>query len=202
VLMCTSGHRFEVGRRGYAALIAGRSPLVRSDPAVMLDAVDAQWASGGLSPIAAAVDAMLPAARGMRVLDFGADLGHVLAIARGHRLDLRGLLVSGSPSALVRGMARSGADGLLADPARAWPVRDGIADVVLCVLADHRPAEFHRVLKPGGVAILVAAAERARELDDDLYQWFEHDQTRVVAGEHAGGFAVLLYRRRRRMSTW
>ena len=95
-------------------------------------------------------------------------------------------------------MARSGAAGLLADPSRVWPVRDGAADVVLCAFGDYRPAEFHRVLRGGGAVVLVVAAADAPEVDDDIYPWFEHDQTRTATDGDGTPLAVLRYKRRRR----
>jgi 23S rRNA (guanine745-N1)-methyltransferase len=204
VLVCSSGHRFELGRRGYAALVIGRSALVRSDPAAVLDAVDARWSSGELAGVADAVSAELPSSSSsspLRVLDCGGDVGHLLAAVHTRGSGLEAVYVSSSPSAVVRAMARTGAMGLLADPSRRWPVRDGVADVVLCAYADHRPAEFHRVLKPGGIAVLVTRSQDVPALDDDVYPWFEHDQTRTVTGS-GGSSAVLRYRRRRRILSW
>jgi 23S rRNA (guanine745-N1)-methyltransferase len=196
-LRCSSGHSYEVSRRGYAALVAGRSGLVRSDPAAVLDAIDARWDGGAFAGVADAVVAMLPAGERVKVLDVGGDLGHVVAGARLGRRDIDPIIVSASPSALGRGMGRAGAAGALVDPVRGLPLRDGVAGVVLCTFAEHRPAEFHRVLGPGGVVIVTVEASRTSAVDDDLYPWFEHDQTRTI-----GSAAVLRYRRRRRPVTW
>ncbi|WP_210481229.1 class I SAM-dependent methyltransferase [Naasia sp. SYSU D00948] len=201
-LRCPSGHRFEVGRRGYPSLVVGRSPLVRSEPAAVLDAADAEWGSGRLDALIQAVEAVLPSCAGVRVLDCGSDLGHLVAAAAGGRPGLRALLVRSSPAALVRARARSGAHGVLVDPSRPWPVRDASADAVLCAFADHRPAEFHRVLAPGGVAIIVAPQRQAAAVDDDVYPWFEHDQTRTAAGPSGAPAAIIRFRRRRRPLSW
>ncbi|MCU1437249.1 MAG: hypothetical protein JWP66_336 [Naasia sp.] len=198
---CPSGHRFEPARRGYVALVGGRSTLVRGVPAAELDAVDALYASGGMDAVAHAVVAMLPAGVELRVLDAGTDLGHLLAAARAPRAGLRAVAVSSSPSSLARGVTRSGADGLLADPVRPWPLRDSAVDVALLAFADLRPAELHRVLAPGGVLLAATPEEEGLAVMNDVYPWFEHDQTRVVDG--AGRpTAVLRFRRRRRVLVW
>ncbi|WP_210505829.1 class I SAM-dependent methyltransferase [Naasia sp. SYSU D00057] len=174
---------------------------MRSDPASVLDDIDRRWAGERLSRVVDAVVAELPAGRELRLLDCGGDLGHLLAAGRAARGSLDAVYVSASPSAIVRAMKRSGAAGLLADPAREWPVRDGAADVVLCAFAEHRPAEFHRVLTPGGVVVFVAAEADVAALDDDVYPWFEHDQTRTVPAAE-GVVSVVRYRRRRRPLSW
>ncbi|WP_286276786.1 hypothetical protein [Naasia aerilata] len=184
------------------ALVVGRSALVRSEAASLLDEVDALWGSGAYAGVAEAVVAMLPAGAAVRVVDVGADLGHVAEAVRSARSDADVLVVSSSPGRLVRAMGRAGAEGVLVDPVRALPVRDGVAGVVLCAFGAHRPAEFHRVLAGGGVLLLAVDAFQVGAVDDDLYPWFEHDQTRIVAETPGEGVAVLRYRRRRRPITW
>jgi hypothetical protein len=197
---CSSGHRFEANRRGYFALTDGPSRLIRSEPAAELDAVDRRWAAPPMQPVLDAVIAAAPAPRGLRLLDVGTDLGHAAGQLLGERSDWSALSASSSPSAVARSMACAGSAGLLFDPTRAWPVRDSAADVLLTVLGSHAPAEYHRVLAPGGIVLAVIAESAAAELMDDLYPWFEHDQTRAVAADVP--LAVLRLRRRRRELRW
>ncbi|HEY8589672.1 MAG TPA: hypothetical protein VIL55_08990 [Naasia sp.] len=198
---CSSGHRFEGARRGYLALVDGRSPLIRSTPAATLDAADAAFGGGALEEVAADVRAMLPARPGIRLLDAGDDLGRLLRAVFDARPDADALTVSSSPTAIARTVARSGSLGLLADPSKPVPVREGSADVLLCAFGSPRPAEFHRLLAPGGVLLTVASEADAGPFADDAYPWFEHDQTRT-ASTGAGAAVVTRHRRRRRVLTW
>ncbi|BDI24034.1 class I SAM-dependent methyltransferase [Herbiconiux sp. L3-i23] len=194
-LGCPTGHSFEVSRRGYFALASGSSGLMRSEPADALDAIDRRW-SADRAPVLEALDAATPTATGRRVLDVGSDLGHALSRVLGGRPGWRALHAGPSPAGVARTIANAGCDGLLLDPIRPWPIRDGAADVALAVGGVPSPVELHRILAPGGV--LVTAIDGGdvdpAQVIDDLFPWFEHDQTRSVSGG-----VVLRLRRRRRV---
>lgn len=197
VLTCDSGHRFDVNKRGYAGLLTGRAATVRSASAAQLDALDMVFASDLFDPVIGALEAMLPRTRELRIADAGSGVGHLLRPMLATRPDARALAIGDSPSVVARSMRISSADGLLCDAERDWPVRDGAATVALTLLAEHRPAELHRILAPGGVFVAATAGydhlaelrpageypewhDAVAELVDDVFPWFEHDQSRTV----------------------
>nr|BFF17933.1 hypothetical protein GCM10025730_14540 [Promicromonospora thailandica] len=82
---------------------------------------------------------------------------------------------------------------------RPFPVASGCADVLLDVFAPRNPAEFHRVLRPGGALVVVRPyrghlaelrrqvsgmvavdPDKERRLHDALDPWFEPVRTREV----------------------
>jgi len=166
VLGCESGHRFDVNRRGYITLLPPRSKVVGDSPA-MLDARAALLESGAYSPIRDALVAAVRPVEPLTVLDSGTGTGwylHGVLDALGGRA--RGLASDLSPAAVARAVrGREDVDGLVADVHAPLPVRDAAADAVTVVFAPRNPAEFARVLRPGGVlAVVVPRAEHLAEL--------------------------------------
>lgn len=155
---CTRGHRYDVARQGYLNLL-GRSAPANADTPDMVDARSRFLAAGHYDPVSAAVHAStaeLLAARGEpAVLEVGAGTGHY-----GARLltDLggRGLALDVSvPAARRAARAHPRMGAVVADVWSTLPVPDGSVDVVLAVFAPRHPAEFARVLRPGGVVVVV-----------------------------------------------
>lgn len=197
VLGCSSGHRFDVNRRGYASLLGGRSATT-GDTAPMLDARDAVLGSGAYDPVLEIVDAVTPSDGGGRIIDVGTGTGHYLDRLLDSRRKWLSLAVDRSPTAVARATRRTGADGLVADVWHPLPIRDAAASVILNVFAPRNPEEFHRVLEAGGALIVVVpqddhlvqltdagralavAPGKAGNLIDGLSPWFEHDQSREV----------------------
>jgi 23S rRNA (guanine745-N1)-methyltransferase len=166
VLGCENGHRFDVNRRGYVTLLPPRSRVV-GDSAAMLDARAELLTSGAYAPIRdALIDAVRPSAP-LRVLDSGTGTGWYLqGLLDALEGRARGLASDLSPAAVARAVrGRDDVDGLVADVHAPLPVRDGVADAVTVVFAPRNPAEFARVLRPGGVlAVVVPRADHLGEL--------------------------------------
>jgi len=193
--ICSSGHRFELNRRGYLGLLAPDA-TTRRESTREVEERTARWSTSDSTATVEAAVAMMPPGR-PRVLDVGSDLGTTLAAIAHARDDLSALSVGDSPNSLVRAMATARAPAVLCDLIRELPIRDGSAEVLLAIGAPHRPTEWHRVLARGGIVIASASGSAAEALLDDVYPWFEHDQTREV-----GDSSALRLRRRRRPISW
>lgn len=151
-LGCANGHRHDVNKRGFVSLLGGGSKHL-GDTAEMLDARDRVLEGGAYSPIASAVAA---AVSGTRLLDAGAGTGYYLRAALAASPEASGLAMDLSPQAVAHAVRSSErVDGLVADTWRPLPVRDTAADVVLDVFAPRNLPEFHRVLRPGGLLVVV-----------------------------------------------
>jgi 23S rRNA (guanine745-N1)-methyltransferase len=166
VLGCDAGHRFDVNRRGYVTLLPPRTKVV-GDSAGMLDARAALLESGAYSPIRDTLIAAVRPAAPRTVLDSGTGTGWYLhGVLDALGAGARGLASDLSPAAVARALrGRDDVDGLVADVHAPLPVRGGAADAVTVVFAPRNPAEFARVLRPGGVlAVVVPRAEHLAEL--------------------------------------
>lgn len=151
-LGCANGHRHDVNKRGYVSLLGGGSKHLGDTPG-MLDARDRVLEAGAYSPIA---DAVAAATAGTRILDAGAGTGHYLRAALTAVPSALGLAMDLSPQAVARAVRSSDRiDGLVADTWRPLPVRSENADTILDVFAPRNLPEFHRVLRPGGVLVVV-----------------------------------------------
>lgn len=158
VVGCVSGHRFDIARQGYVALLARGSRTDTGDSADMVAARLAFLAGGHYRSIAAAVAGFVETAP---VLDIGAGTGYYLAAV----LDR---LAASAPASRPAGLAldasryaarRAAADrricSVVADAWSALPVRDGRVGTVLSIFAPRSPAEIDRVLGPSGRAVVV-----------------------------------------------
>lgn len=187
-LRCPAGHAFDLARQGYVNLAAamGRVP-VNADDAGSVAARADFLAAGHFGPLAAALAALALAALASEeaavigagssdvagsaaVLDAGAGTGYYLAAVLDVRPDAVGLAVDSSPAALrraARAHPRAGAVGW--DLRLPLPVRDAAVDVVLNVFAPRNAVEYARVLRPGGVLLVVTPGPRhLAELVDPL----------------------------------
>ncbi|WP_211266966.1 putative RNA methyltransferase [Nonomuraea candida] len=95
------------------------------------------------------------------IVDAGAGTGHYLAGALDVINDGIGMAFDVSKHAVRRAARvhpRAGA--FVADVWRPLPIRSGVADVVIDVFAPRNGPEFRRILRPGGVAVVVTPAPR------------------------------------------
>ena len=180
-LRCGNGHSFDIARQGYVNLMPGGARPGTADTAEMVWARQAFLAAGHYAPLADAVAALAaaavppvsgppvpgPAASGSAaprrcVLDAGSGPGYYLAavLDRLRALpgygEVAGLALDNSVPALrwaARAHPAAGAVGW--DVWTPFPVRDGVASVVLNVFAPRNGPQFRRVLRDDGALIVV-----------------------------------------------
>jgi 23S rRNA (guanine745-N1)-methyltransferase len=157
-LRCRQGHSFDIARQGYVNLTAGRSPHP-GDTAEMIADRAAFLAEGHYDFIAEALAETVRAADGL-VLDAGTGTGTYLAQVLESLPDAPGLGLDVSKPALRRAARchpRAGA--ALADLWRPLPLADGSVSVLLNVFAPRNGPEFHRILRPDGMLLVVTPAQ-------------------------------------------
>jgi 23S rRNA (guanine745-N1)-methyltransferase len=156
-LRCGRGHSFDIARQGYVNLLAGigSARAGSADTAAMVADRADFLAAGHYAPLATRLADLAGAPEGL-VVEAGAGTGYYLAAVLDRAPAATGLALDVSPAALRRAAGahdRLGAVGW--DVWRPWPVRDGVADVVLDVFAPRNGPQFHRVLRPGGLLVVV-----------------------------------------------
>jgi 23S rRNA (guanine745-N1)-methyltransferase len=161
VLRCTSGHAFDVARQGYAGLLTGNVSTGTADTAAMV-AARADFLDGGhfapLAELVAGQAAERAPGEGC-VLDAGAGTGHYLGAVLDRLPGRQGVALDISKHALRRAARAHPRIGALTwDVWRPLPVRTGAVSVLLDVFAPRNAPEFHRVLRPDGVLIVVTPA--------------------------------------------
>jgi 23S rRNA (guanine745-N1)-methyltransferase len=161
-LRCPRRHSFDMARQGYADLSAGRLPHT-GDSAEMVADRAGFLAAGHYSFIA---DALAGHPADGLVLDAGTGTGDYLARVLDAAPGATGLGLDVSKPALRRAAkAHPRAAAVLTDLWRPLPVADAVAGVVLNVFAPRNGPEFHRVLRPDGVLLVVTpAADHLAEL--------------------------------------
>jgi 23S rRNA (guanine745-N1)-methyltransferase len=154
-LRCGNGHSFDMARQGYADLTAGRMPHVGDTAEMVTDRV-AFLAAGHYDFIA---DELAASAVGDVVLDAGTGTGEYLARVLDALPEATGLGLDVSKPALRRAArVHPRAAAVLADLWGPLPVVSGAASVILNVFAPRHGAEFRRVLRPGGILLVVTPA--------------------------------------------
>ena len=157
-LRCRQGHTFDIARQGYVNLTAGRSPHP-GDSAEMIADRAVFLAEGHYDFIAQALAETVRADDGL-VLDAGTGTGDYLARVLDALPAAPGLGVDVSKPALRRAARvhpRAGA--ALADLWRPLPLADASVSVLLNVFAPRNGPEFHRVLRPDGMLLVVTPAQ-------------------------------------------
>ncbi|WFR82527.1 methyltransferase domain-containing protein [Arthrobacter sp. Y-9] len=179
-LQCPSGHSFDAAKQGYYNFLTGKGTSFTADSAAMAASRATFLEAGHYGPLADALSAMVRSAlahdAGAPVLvDAGSGTGYYLhAVTR--QLAAEGSEAA-TPSAVafdiskfaLRRAARLNPDAAVFvwDVWRPLPLADESADAVLVVFAPRNPAEFHRVLRPGGVAVVVTPLpSHLREIAD------------------------------------
>lgn len=156
VVRCASGHAFDVARQGYVSLLTGSARPGTADTPAMVAARDDFLGAGHFAPLSGRLRDLVSRTGGTPrvVLDAGAGTGHYLAQVLGPG-DV-GIALDVSKHALRRAArAHPRIAAVVADVWRPLPVADGCADVVLDVFAPRNGPEFARVLRPGGVLVVV-----------------------------------------------
>lgn len=224
---CSRRHSFDLARHGYVGLLTG-ARATSGDDGPMARARRDFLAAGRYAPVRAAVADLAaagtppaaghPDAEGRSraeghpgaaaghpdgrplVLDVGCGTGYYLAGVLDALPDAVGLGLDTSAHALrVAAKAHARAAAATWDVFRPFPVASERVDVLLDVFAPRNPAEFHRVLRPGGMLVVVRPfgghlaelrdqvagmvavdPDKERRLHEALDPWFEAERTREV----------------------
>lgn len=150
-LRCPSGHSYDVARQGYVNLLRGAAPA-NADTAEMVAARARFLNTGGYLPIR---DAVVEACHATtRVAEVGAGTGYYLAavVTEQHPQAHLALDVS---AAAARRSSRMGLASAVADTWAGLPILGERLDCIMCIFAPRNPAEFARVLTPGGRVVVV-----------------------------------------------
>ncbi|RNE48462.1 methyltransferase domain-containing protein [Corynebacterium alimapuense] len=178
-LVSSSGHSYDIARQGYVTLAGGRGLRHSGDSMEMVLARETFLSGGHFAPFVEAVtagvhqaleDNALPLEARPVIAEIGAGTGYYLS----HTLDdvdgSRGVGLDVSVYAakhLARCHPRAGS--VVADAWERLPLADESVDAITVVFAPRNPAEFARVLVPGGQAVILTADRgHLSELRDPL----------------------------------
>ena len=178
-LVSESGHSYDVAKQGYVTLAAGAGLKHKGDDMDMVNARETYLAMGHFAPFVEAVtgavqdaldSASLAEATPASLLEVGAGTGYYLAHTLDSIAEARGVGLDISPHAakhLAKCHPRVGA--VVADAWERLPIQDESVDAISVVFAPRNPAEFQRVLAPGGqVIVLTPGAGHLDELREPL----------------------------------
>lgn len=178
-LVSESGHSFDVAKQGYVTLATGAGLKHKGDDMDMVNARETYLAMGHFAPFVEAVtgavqdaldSASLAESTPASLLEVGAGTGYYLAHTLDSIAEARGVGLDISPHAakhLAKCHSRVGA--VVADVWERLPIRDESVDAISVVFAPRNPAEFQRVLAPGGqVIVLTPGAGHLDELREPL----------------------------------
>ena len=168
-LRCGRGHSYDIAREGYVNLLLANQKASQSpgDTKAMAASRRAFLDKGYYAPLSDRIVSLISEARrgnetaGAGILDAGCGEGYYL-----HRLlgalpaggDGYGLDISKEAVRLAASRYKD-ACFLVGSIHQALPFAASSLDVVLNVFAPRNPSEFARVLRPGGLALVVVPAE-------------------------------------------
>lgn len=163
LLRCERGHRFDAARQGYFNLLTGRGTGFEADTAEMVQARIDFLGSGHFQPLA---DAVCEAAGELAadrpiILDAGAGTGYYLNALQ-QRMPASAVVALDISKFALRRAARllPGALCLVWDVWRPLPVAEGSVDLLINIFAPRNPGEFGRVLRDGGILLVVTPLPR------------------------------------------
>jgi len=188
-LSCASGHSFDIAREGYTNLLPSQHRIsgVAGDVLDMLQARRRFLEAGHYAPLLELLAdeaechlreraATRPQATGATsVVEVGCGEGYYVGNIATRLGDAFGQDVSCVGADLSKAAARLAARHyphttfVVADVNRRIYVHDSSASVLLDVFAPRNPAEFARVIEPGGIALIaIPAAAHLASLRDEL----------------------------------
>lgn len=177
-LSCPAGHRFDAARQGYVNLLSGRGTRFTPDSAQMImarervqnagvfDALSTELAqildqhTAARSRTDAAVPAGTTDTSGPAIfLDCGAGTGHYLHQLLDSSPASRGIALDLSVAGLKRAARHRRTLALAWDLWQPLPLASNAVDLLLDVFAPRNVAEYARVLRPGGLAVVVTPGD-------------------------------------------
>ncbi|EGN75945.1 methylase involved in ubiquinone/menaquinone biosynthesis [Idiomarina sp. A28L] len=208
---CSQGHSFDVAKQGYLNLLPVQQKRSK-DPGDSKEMVVARrdfLNSGFYQPLAASIseeilryadEQLVSAKNPLNVLDAGCGEGYYLreliANAGAEQLSIAGFDISKwavlaaakqglpLPSPNLAATSENTARWFVASNAHI-PVQDASVDVVLCVFGFPVYSEFLRVLKPGGLLLMVdPGPEHLRELREVIYPDLKSEKPAKLQPEH------------------
>ncbi|MGI8647359.1 MAG: hypothetical protein DLM55_01220 [Acidimicrobiales bacterium] len=173
-VLCPERHTFDLARQGYLSLLSGQSRLGTGDTAQMVAARESFLASGHYQPLGTALAELAHCLAGevgqQYVVDLAGGTGYYLS----HVLDVlpgwTGVTVDASKFA-VRAAARahSRAAAIAADVWAELPFANNSTAIVMSIFGPRNAPEIERILRPGGVFIVVTPTDdHLRELVETL----------------------------------
>lgn len=178
-LVSESGHSYDVAKQGYVTLAGGAGLKHVGDDLDMVRSREAFLSHGHFAPFVEAVTAAvqdvveaagLPEDRDPVIVEVGAGTGYYLA----HTLDsIAGAVGVGldisQPAAKHLAKCHDRVGAVIADVWERLPFQDNSVDAISVVFAPRNPAEFRRILAPGGeVVVLTPQAGHLKELREPL----------------------------------
>ncbi len=165
---CSRGHSYDIAREGYVNLLLANQKASASpgDTKEMAASRRAFLDKGYYAPLSDRINFLIAEevqgneAAGMTILDAGCGEGyylHRLMQALRHGKDGYGLDIS--KEAIKLAARYKNACFVVASIHQPLPFASSSLDVVLNVFAPRNPAEFARVLRPGGRTLVVVPAE-------------------------------------------
>ncbi len=157
-LVCSHGHTYDVARPGYVNLGSPGRRITVGDDAGMVAARVSTQAARHFDPLSAALIAEVEqvAAGCATILDAGAGTGHHLARLLDALSGAQGVALDASRDASRQSArAHPRIAAVRCDLRDQIPLHSAAADIALCVFAPRNGPEFARILRPGGVLIVV-----------------------------------------------
>lgn len=177
-LVSETGHSYDVAKQGYVTLASGKGLNHEGDSLEMVNSREAFLAQGHFAPFVESVtehvqdvlEHSAPLAADPTVLEVGAGTGYYLAHTLDSIVGARGVGLDISvPAAKHLAKSHSRVGAIVADVWAGLPVRDESIHAITDVFAPRNPAEFARVLAPGGeVVVLLAHQGHLDELREPL----------------------------------
>lgn len=197
-LACDQGHSFDIARQGYVNL-SGRATPAHADTAAMITARRRFLEGGHFAMIVDVVTELAPES-GL-IVDAGAGPGWYSAALLDRRPGLAGLALDISPAAAkIAARAHPRLAAAVIDIWQELPLRTGVADLVLNIFAPRNTAQFARILRPGGLLMVVTPGPgHLQELRDSYgLLGIEAEKSVRLARTLAENFEVLEERTLRR----
>ena len=184
VWRCALGHSFDVAREGYVNLLPVQHKHSREpgDNAGMVTARREFLQAGHYQPLREAAVALLAPLQAQTLLDLGCGEGYYSGAFRAIAPTVIGLDIA-KPAVRLAAKRLRELTWLVAT-ATSLPLADASVDIVSSLFSPLPIAEMQRVLKPGGLVLVVTpAAEHLWTIREQLFEQVRaHDPDKFLAG--------------------